>query len=338
MKALLNAWNGLKRYVQDLRINADFSRREKLLISAYAADAERKFNTTPLELEISGIEREASAAGSLEFGSKIDYKQLALRSLAFTVQSLRSRIEALGRDFRRELDELHEEKARLLNVKSDLTREMRELQGKRAAAKSDLDEAYGDFESAKSEVNGWYDKSDRSAWLLGNSGKKIPKRSLFGQSHGDLYGYKRQRDSARQDIGSSKSDLADVQDEQRANKQLRSENQADLSRVFQRIDSVQQARQSVYELKQQGVRLHLVERELSDLLRQEVLMRDELWQLEDERDAFVVQQRACLGMGERIERVRRLKSEHIQFLALFESESVVAARREAHRQTWLRQR
>ncbi len=338
MKALLNVWSSIKGYVRNVRIKADFNRCEKTLISARAVEADLRFDTSQLERDIAGIERRAKEAAHLEFGAELDGKQLALKSLAPIKLALKGHIELLQRDFRHELDLLHEEKTKLFRDKDLLLDETRDLQRKRVAVKADLDDAYENLELAKASVESWYRKSDRSQWLFGNSGTKLPSHSLFGQSFGDLDGYKERRDSARRDIGSHKSDMDDIQRKKQANGKRRDANQSELTRLFKRIDAVKHARQSVYDLKQQGVSLPGLKQELSDVLRNEAQLENEFRQSEVVRDAFVVRHKADLGFGERMEAVRRLQTERRQFLALFESANAIAARRETHRQAWVRAR
>jgi hypothetical protein len=338
MNFLKNAWSGFKRYVQDVRIDADFESSEKALRAVREAEAARRFDPSQLLREIEGVERTALAAAGQEFGSRLADKQSAIKALTSVEATLQKRIELMGRDFRQELDGLHEEKARLFRVKDELQEEKRGLEGRRAAAKAKLRDAYDDKKAAQASIDAWHRKSKRTPLLFGNSGKKLPKHALFGQSLGDLDGYKRRSESAGRDIGRSKSEIADIQRALQDNRQADESTKASLARVSREIEAVKAARHSVYELKRQGVHLPLVEQEHSAVLQQQAQLSRELQKLEVVRDAFVVQQRVRLGWGERMATVDRLKLDRFQFMAAFEVSSAVAARREAHRQSWLQER
>jgi hypothetical protein len=84
------------------------------------------------------------------------------------------------------------------------------MKAERSATHDDLQEAYGDLEDAKGDVDRWYAKSERTPWLFGNGGKKLPKYSLFGQSHGDLSSAKYRRGEAVSYVGDSKRRIADI--------------------------------------------------------------------------------------------------------------------------------
>jgi hypothetical protein len=73
---------------------------------------------------------------------------------------------------------------------------------------------------------------ERTPWLFGNRGKKLPDHTLFGQSFGDLDGYTADRERACAEIGSCKAAIAEIAGRQKTNWTLNQENEANRIRVF----------------------------------------------------------------------------------------------------------
>lgn len=71
---------------------------------------------------------------------------------------------------------------------------------------------------------------------------------------------------------------------------------------------------------------------------QQALLSRGLQQMDAARDAFAMQQRAPFGWGERLAALDRLKLTRFQVMATFEVSRAVAARLEAHLQSWLQER
>lgn len=223
----------------------------------------------------------------------------------------------------------------MLKAKQELCEQMKALQKERSEAHKELDDAHGDLRKAKESIASWYAKSDRTPWLLGNGGKKLPSRSLFGQSFGDLEGYKADRARASNDIDACKAAIGRVAERQGANKSLQDENKKDLNRVFESITAVKEARQGMFDLKDQGVRRHRVESDLSDLLQQESSLKNDLNRLTNSMAELVKVQACRLGVEERERAVAELREKCSLFLAAFDAPEQRAARQQAHREWWL---
>lgn len=332
------AWQGIQRFVQDVRIDADFPRCEAEQRAAHESAASRRFDTSQLEREINKIRRAAEGEGQAAFGAQIEHFQASLEAILSAIGRLRFHLEVFTRDYRQELDQLYEEKASLLDAKRVLVEEMKALQKQRSDAQHELSEAYGDLQAAKSSIERWYAKSERTPWLFGNGGKRLPKRSLFGQSFGDLEGYKADRSRACDAIGSCKEVVAEIAAKQQANRSLRDENRNALNRVFASIRAVKEARQRMFDLKDQGVRRHRVEADLSETLQREAAIRSELDRLTSAKAELVEQQSRRMGLEERRLALADLNQQRARFLAAFDDPELQAARKRAHRQWWLKSR
>lgn len=338
MTVVGRAWRSIQRFVQDLRIDADFPRYEAEERAADESAASQRFDTSQLEREIDKIRRAAEAEGQAAFGARIEDLQASLEATLSAIDRLRVQLEVFTRDYRLELDQLYEEKANLLEAKRVLLEEMETLQKQRSDAQDELSEAYGDLQDAKSSIERWYAKSERTPWLFGNGGKRLPKRSLFGQSFGDLEGYKAARSRACDEIGSCKEAVAGIVVKQRVNRSLRDENRNALNSVFASIRAVKEARQCMFDLKDQGVRQHRVEADLSETLQREAAIRNELDGLTSAKAELVEQQSRRMGIEERRLALAELNEQCSRFVAAFEDPERKAARKRAHRQWWLKSR
>jgi len=329
------AWRGVQQFVQDIRIDADFPRYEQELRAAHESTASRRFDTAQLEREVESIWRTAEADGCAAYGTHVRQLESSIYMLQPEIKKLRTQLELLSRDYRRELDELYEKKARLLEIKQVLFEQTKALRQERAAAQDELNAAYGDLNEAKSSIDSWYAKAERTPWLFGNRGKKLPDHALFGQSFGDLNGYKADRARACAEIGSCKAAIAEIAGRQKTNWTLNQENEANRSRVFESISTVKGARQRMFDLRDQGVRLHRVEEELAERVRQEAALQKDLNHQRNAMAGLVEQQALRLGIEERKRAVSELRGKRSLYLVAFDAPEQRAARQQAHREWWL---
>ncbi|WP_157421960.1 hypothetical protein [Acidovorax sp. Root219] len=335
MTFLGEKWRGVQRFVQDIRINADFPRYELEARSAHEASARRRFDTSQLDHEITAILRAAEAEGCAVYGARIGLLESSISSLHLATSQVRTRVELMARDFGQELSQLHEKKASLLDAKEVLLDQMRALKKERSIAREELDVAHGDLREAKSLIDSWYEKSKRTPWLFGNGGKRLPDRALFGQSFGDLESLKADRERAFKEVGTCKAALAKIVAKQSTNKLLRDENQTALSSVFASINSVKEGRQRMFDLKDQGYRCHSLEAELSECVQQEAHLQSERNQLASTMGELVEQQACRSGIDERRRAVAELREMRTKFLAFFDDSEQRTARQQAHREWWL---
>lgn len=335
MTLIGKAWRGVQRFVQDIRIDADFPRYEQEKRADHESAANLRFDTTQLEREIDDIVRAAEADGNAAYGDYLCWLGTSIYALQSRIKEHRTQLELLGRDYRQELEALYAEKASLQSAKSGLLADMKALKKERSDAQAELSEAYDDLDEAKSSIDSWYSKSERTPWLFGNGGKELPKRSLFGQSFGDLDGYKADRARACDDIGSCKSDIDEIAARQKANRVLLDENKACLDRVTESIGAAKASRQQMFDLKDQGVQRHQVEADLAELVRREAVLQKD-WNHQTSAMAALVEQQATrLGIEERKCAVLALREKRAQYLIAFDAPEQRAARQQAHRDWWL---
>ncbi len=332
------AWRGAQRFVQDVRIDADFPRYEFEQHGAHELVASRRFDTSQLEREIDAIRLAAEAEGRAAYAARICQSESSIDALRPAITRLRTQLEVLTRNYRQELDLLYEEKMNLLKAKQALFEQMKALQKERSEAQEELSAVYDDLKTVKSLIDSWYAKSERTPWLFGNGGERLPNRSLFGQSFGDLDGYKADRMRACEEVGTCKAAVAEVAGRQKTNKSLLDGNKADLNRVFESIKTVKEARQRMFDIKDQGVRHHRVEAELSTWLQQEADLQNDLIRLTSAKVELVEQQAFRLGIEERKQTMAELRKKRTDFLAAFDDPGNRTERQRTHRDAWLKGR
>ncbi len=88
--------------------------------------------------------------------------------------------------YKAELDSLYHELERIKDALND--------------AYAEKNAAYGRVKRAKSDIESWYSRSRGTFFFWCNGGRKLPRHALFGQSFGDLKGYKEDRGNAVCDI------------------------------------------------------------------------------------------------------------------------------------------
>ena len=212
------------------------------------------------------------------------------------------------RDYKNELDLLYSE--------------LNGLKAQRTVLQEQTSAAHSRLERAKADIQSWHNKSSRTPWLFGNSGKKLPNHSIFGQSFGDLDGYKGDRSSAVQELQRCGHEISRIKD--------RFEN------TKQKIEAVKNARQRMFDLKKQGLYPAKIERTIASLEDQVRTLTASITTLEREQIQFLEQARHQRGAIALEAQIKHLKKMTAEFIASFDDLSAKEARRRAHRELWLK--
>lgn len=328
-------FEGIKSFIRDTRIKFDYPRYEKEQMAAHRAEADRRFDIGQLQIEVSAIKHQAGLAGDQQFSAEITSLRQQIAVLEQEINRNRGHLALLERDYKPELDDLYSRKKLLLETKEQLLAEIRRLQAERSQAHNDQKEAYEDLEDSKDDVDRWYTKSERTPWLFGNSGRKIPNHSIFGQSFGDLESAKSRRGDAVHEIAECKNRIDDIKERQANNKRERELNHAEIDQVFKKIVAVQAARQQMFDLKNEGVRHGTVRQKLRECLSSQADLESRLLALEGLRSALVMQTEYRRGLREREAAIADLLTRKSQYMDQFHSEQSKAARQDHHRHQWL---
>lgn len=328
-------FNGIKRFIREARIKADFPHYEKLQYQAYVAASERQFDASQLVREVAKSKDTARRAANAKFEKETYALNHEIAILAQEICRIQNVLRIFQRNYTEELGELYAQKALLLENKSYLIEEMRHLQRERSDEQRSLDDAYGRLESARDSIDSWYGKSERTPWLLGNGGKKLPKHSIFGQSFGDLDEHKRKRGNAISDINDCKEEVNRIKERQRDNKERREKNKAALNQVFEQIAATKAARAQMFELRQQGIKLSVIENELSQSEAYHADRKRRIDVLRTQYAAFIETLEWQLGVKGRQAEIAALEARKAAFLEEFHAFGSQDRRRADHRKKWM---
>lgn len=269
----------------------------------HLAIAGDRFPTSDLEQEIADLSRTLASEVALRHdpigaplleGAEHDRQ---------TLRSLRRQIAVLERDYKSELDELH---ARIGSTKAMLDH-----------LYADKDEIHEEIETTKASIDHWYRMSD---CYLGNRGRKIPKSRLFGRSQDDLDHYKVRKASALQALDSCRQEI----DEAKAIK----------AGLVRDLAELMASRQEMRDMRARGVSVESLQvaivQATSSLRAGEARIRD----FQVERARFEAERRADLGIPERGEELKRMRSAREAFVKSFDSLAAIRQRKEEHLSVW----
>lgn len=185
-------FKAIRRIGLRLRLEVFCIKHERSAHRRHRADADLHFDIFGLASEITKSEHAVEKEVNGEFGHKLSEAaaQEVHASSALTIAEDNQRL--LQRDFKSELDPLYDELARLRQLLSE--------------AYEEKSAAYERLSSAKSSLDSWYAKSDRT--FFGNKGKQLPEHAFFGQDLSDRDRHKGQRDSAASDLDDAKRNIA----------------------------------------------------------------------------------------------------------------------------------
>lgn len=293
-------------WFNDIRIAADFAKAEASALPACVAEAQARFPTADLELEVKALMAAIRTEEERRFGQESRSLAQRIGELQQDLTNRQAMLAALTRDYKAQLEALYEE--------------MNRNKAKLTELYEEKDAAYSDLEEAQEDLDRWYGKSERT--FFGNGGKPLPRHSLFGQSLGDRDDYKSDRDDAGERIGECREAIGE----------LKARNQA----IYETIQRVKRERQYMFDLKQQGHTRSRVERESIAVQQAHTQAETRLRQLGAEREALVRSEKTNRGVLVLEERVAELHRKRAAWVAAFKDPSTTAARRQAHRVQWLK--
>lgn len=290
-----------------IRIWWDFLSYEAHAKMAWHQHAAESFSTDKLRLALEDQLRDLDQQTYRAYGASIAKLEARARDQTETKSNAESNAEVFRRNFKHELERAYGD---LESIKSE-----------QAVCKAELTTAFSDLEAAKSAIDSWHRKSQRSPWLFGNSSKRLPQHSLFGQSFGDLDGYKDDRGQAVDDIG-----------------RLRA-HQRELSHRFDvtrsRVQAIKADRQCWFDLQRRGYTIQKLEETIGICQTHLRQLQSEIGRLVDMRDVFVQAQKAARGIDQLEREIADIESRKSNCLAQFDEPSELEKRKAAHRNQWL---
>ena len=298
-------FNWIARIVKNFRIARDFPKFEAKSRAEHAATAERRYSTADLARDVNARMIPPRIEANISFFEPIGDARQAIFCLSSAIAENQTMLSVFDRSYKDELDPLFAERKVF-------------IEGRRAL-RDELSKAYEDLNNAKSTIDGWYSKSRGT--FFGNGGKELPKHALFGQSFGDLDGYKLERDAASSRILRCKSEVGDL-----------SECIQELSR---KIEEIKVDRQQMFDLREQGYNKFMLEKEKRSAQSQYEELRSRLQRLENEQAEFLQAARHSTGVVSLEAEIDQITDLRVKFLQAFDTKESQVQRGLAHREAWL---
>lgn len=328
----------IKSFFQEKRIDLDFLRYERQQRDEHENQAQRCFSTEQLYTEKRNCLKKIESEANSKFNSSIHEKENNKKQNEEAARKIEYFLSFFLRNYKEELNELYKDKDSLLSKKKALHDSLSEIKDFLSEAFEDKKNSCSELNRYKNLIDSWYEKSGRTPWLLGNSGKKLPKHSLFGQSFGDLDSYKHHRDSAYEDLRTAKKKIFDLKQNQHE-LHLAIENiKREVADVFVKIDQAKKDRSKMYELKQTGYQQKDLQNKLDALHNIIISLAVEINNASKSRNEFINQEKHRHGVIELDAKIRKIEEKKEQFLNDFDSEENKQNRKQAHRKIWLKQR
>lgn len=299
--------DGVVQVTQEVRINVAFSSYEREQRELHTAKARKPFSVSDLEAELTRVMRPAWREVNQLYVAPI--AALKAQITTATQQRIESarQLVVFDRNYKEDLNQLYSE--------------LEEIKAKRTVLQSEKTAAHGRLERAKDDIESWYSKSSRTPWLFGNGGKELPSHSLFGQSFGDLDGYKSDRGSALQDLQRCGIEIGRLKD--------RSEE------IKRQMGEVKCARQQMFDLRKQGLYPAKIKRTIASAEEQIHTLPADISKLDKEQAQFLERARHQRGTVALEAQITNLKALQAEFISMFDDPAAKEERRSAHRELWL---
>gem|GEM_PF-1363206 len=235
------------------RIKADFPQYEKECRKKYNQQAESDFSVLQLKKEIEkrllNIENEANSI----FQNNIFSIRSRITLIKLEITNKQKTLNLFTQNYKKTLDDFDTKKKSLYLKKDNFYGDQQKLRNELKVVFTEKDEAYKDLNDCKDSIDAWYAESNRTPWLLGNAGKKIPNNSLFGQSFSDLDSYKYDRDEAYTNVKSCKEQIGDIKSEIDKNNESIDQVKQEIINITLNIKKCKDDRTRMYELKKDGI-------------------------------------------------------------------------------------
>ena len=328
----------IKSFFREVRIDLDFPRYERQQRDEHERQTQRRFSTEQLNIEKGKLLKTIESEAGSKFNASIHEKENNKKQYEEAARETEYLLSFFLRHYKEELDDLYAEKEILFSKKKGLHDDLSEIKGSLSEAFDEKSSAYSELNHYKDRVDSWYARSDRTPWLFGNAGKRLPKHSLFGQSFGDLESYKYHRDSAYKDVQAARSKIGDLREDQHELHRVIGHVKEEIGDLFEKINQVKKDRSKMYELKKIGHQRKELQKKLDELRNIISSLTGEIENVLQSKHEFINQEKHRRGVVELEAKIRKIEAEKEQFLKSFDSEESRQNRKRAHREIWLKHR
>ena len=322
-------------YLRDIRINFDYRKHEENCRNKHKLQAEKTYKTQTLEDEVKSINKRIDEEADNLFKGEIERLNSKISNISSDVSSSNEILKLLSRNFKQELEDAYLSKSSLFTNKNEAYSRINVIKKELSEAFESKHEAYETLNDYKDAVDSWYTKSERTPWLFGNAGKKLPKHSPFGQSHGDLDHYKYQRDKAYDDAQEWNEEITHLKQKKNSIGSRISEIKQEIVNLNETIYKIKNDRNHMYELKKEGHEKEKLKSCLGELQSTIKLERRNLEDQQSLRSEFVADKKISYGIIELELKIKKIISEKKEFIESFEKEINKSKRIDDHRIAWL---
>ena len=325
-------------FTRNIRIKIDFPRYEKECRLGHKRLAEKLHSTQQLQTEMQSHISKINDQADALFKKDISIIRAGITQIKTNISSNEQTLGYFTRFYKQEIDALYEEKNKLFSEKKHIYNSKNELSSELSVAFEGKKSAYKKLNEHKSSIDSWYAKSNRTPWLFGNSGKKIKKHSVFGQSHGDLDSYKYQRDEAYKDVQRFKKEIDMLKQKQNRFNERINEIKRAISSLVHDINTVKADRARMYELKTEGFNKHKLQHALKELDVDLKIKQANLSELVSKRSEFVTAEKYRHGVIELEKKIKDIQERKIEYIKEFDLENNYKQRIKEHRHIWLKEK
>jgi hypothetical protein len=328
----------VKNFIYDVRINLDYPRYEREQKIEHERQAQTRFSTRELKNEITQLLIAIETKANLNFYTLILDKEKDKQTHESLLKNTEEHLVFFLRDYKEELNDLYSEKETLYSKKKQYYSDLKAVETSLSNAFSEKKSLHLSLRNYERDIKSWHAKSKRTTWLGGNSGKKIPKHSFFGQSFGDLDSLKSHRNSTYHDIQTLKRKISSLQ-------VTKKETYHDITLIKLRIDDiasqieqVKADRSKLYELKKSGFQKEKLQEELKGFKDIIDSLSSQIDTVSKNKEEFILQEKYRLGVIDLESKTRKVDDERTKFIKTFQSDEHKKLRKLTHRKLWLEQK
>lgn len=299
--------------------------------------AEFKYSTEKLGKDIHEKLKPILNKKQILFDYKFNRLERDIKNLESGNSDLKNMLFLFERNYKKELNLKYDEKKSLYEEKDDLYERNNKLGEELKISFIEKDEAYQRVNSSQEDVDSWHAKSQRSTLLFGNKGKKLPKHSFFGQSYGDLDGYKYERDEAYEDVQECKDEIGRLKTDQHSNWSKINQIKDRIHILKAEINDTKHDRQNMFDLKKKGITNDKLRKKIDINSNNVNEQKSMLVDIDAQRDDFLRTSRQRAGIDKLEDEVESIKKEKTEFIDEFDKDYSIDLRKKKHREEWLKE-
>ncbi len=326
----------ITNFFENIKINSDYLEYEKNCLIKYTKKSEILFPIQKYKDSLSLLENTLNIAVEKQFSASYRSYTNKISNIKSQLKTNKNQLNFFKENYKQALEKSYNERQKLFDERSDKYAISILIKEKLNNAHDDKKSAYVRANEAKDCIDSWYNKSQRSTFLLGNSGQKIPKSAFFSQSHNDLDSYKHERSEAYAEVEACKEEINAIKYELNdLNDTIKSINNS-ICKNKKHIDLLKCNRTKRKNLMQEGYTKENLEKNIALNLKEQAATEKKLEIVKKERSAYSLEQKNNLGFYQLENKLNQCIASKQDFLDSFKSEVSKNQRKITHRTEWLK--